>query len=199
MWSLSNRTSPDSMPIIADLVGLRTFLRLAAKHKLTRSFLTLRWWLAPALVVGVVAVGALVRVVDAILKAQTGGAPTIAGLLSDWTFLSLTAVAAAVALGSQQLLTFLSTRTKSDSLKTFRQDLESKERSGEYDAFVESLAACLGGWPFPRSSSSTTSKPSIGRRPGRSSDISKRTVRVREARSSGSCSSARMARGSATV
>ena len=149
-WAISNRTIADGMPIMAKLIGLRAFLRLAAQHKLTRSFVTLRWWLAPALVGVVIAGGALGRIMDGLLKAETGSAPTVRGLLSDWTFLAYTIGAAAVALGAQQLTTFLTTRTESESLKTFRQDLESKERSQEYDEFVEALASRLAGSPFPR-------------------------------------------------
>ena len=41
-WLLAGNIAAESLPVVADLVGVKTFLRLAARHQLTSSFLTLR-------------------------------------------------------------------------------------------------------------------------------------------------------------
>lgn len=39
-WALAGRMTPDSMPLIASLIGVRKFLKLAVDHHLTTAFIT---------------------------------------------------------------------------------------------------------------------------------------------------------------
>jgi len=70
-FCLADAPMIDGMPEIARLVGIKTFLRLAAQKRLTTSFLTLRSWLTPVIVGSSIVLALAVRVLDVFWKIKS--------------------------------------------------------------------------------------------------------------------------------
>lgn len=149
-WRLSGLTNAELLPAIARLIGVRTFLRLAIQHRLTRSFFTLRPWLAPIIIAVVIVASVVGKMLETAIKSHTTGSVALQSLLTDGFFIGCTALAVVIALGLQQITAFFTTHTRGASIETFRKELDAKRASSEYRQFVEDLARHLAGWPFPR-------------------------------------------------
>ena len=144
-------SSVDGLPRIAALIGQKTFLRLAARRGVTTSFFTLRSWLTPAIFGLSLALALAAKVLEILLKVKS---PQIAAQVGssfvDSTFWLVGGVSVVVGLASQQLTTWLTTRTKSKSMANFLSDLPRKMETQEYRDLIEDLAGELRGAAFPR-------------------------------------------------
>jgi hypothetical protein len=144
-------SSVDGLPRIAALIGQKTFLRLAARRGVTTSFFTLRSWLTPAIFGLSLALALAAKVLEIVFKLKS---PQIAAQVGhafvDSTFWLVGGVSVVVGLVSQQLTTWLTTRTRSKSMANFLSDLPRKMETQEYRDLIEDLAGELRGAAFPR-------------------------------------------------
>jgi hypothetical protein len=150
-FPLAPNQTTDSLPAITTCLGTRRLLKLAVKLQLTTSFITLRWWMAPSIIAAAIILGAMSRIGDALLKAQTDGSH-VSGMLSDPLVYVTSAALAVILLLLQSLATFLTTGQKSKSVENFIKGLKEKQTSDQFQKFVESLAVLLGSSAseFPR-------------------------------------------------
>jgi hypothetical protein len=148
-WLLADTITTEGLPVIAPYVGVTSFLKLAADHKLTTSFLTLRSWMTPAICLLAVLVGVATRMFGVLVKASSerpGQTPL--QIFSDPAFYAWSAALAALGLLAQWLGTYLTTREK--SLEAFVKDLTAKQGSLAYKDFIDSLVRRLQGIDMPR-------------------------------------------------
>jgi hypothetical protein len=149
-WALAGRMTPDSMPLIASLIGVRKFLKLAVDHHLTTSFITLRSWVAPVIVASAVLAAAASKLLEVLLKAHTQDVSQLPLIFSDYKLYAVSLGLASLGLILQQFTTFLTTRTKAKSVEKFLQELPEKQKTRPYADFVESVASQVRSTGFPR-------------------------------------------------
>lgn len=149
-FCLTSNQTTDDLPAIAELVGVRRFLKAAVENGLTTSFITLRWWVAPAFI-ALVTVGAVaVKVFEALAKAHADATKPVSIDRMDillWGAISI------CGLVLKELKSYLDTKRKSNSVAKFLEDLETKltTRPNDVDKFIDSVASRLASAPnFPR-------------------------------------------------
>ena len=143
-WCLADKIVPESLPLIAHLVGKRRFLKLAVNHKLTTSFVTLRSWMTPLLLAVSLLVGVAGQFAALAFKsaAERPGI-TFGQVLSNPFAWGAAGVLAALLLLGQYLTTRLSADSESKSLENFLKDLRSNENTPPYSEFEDALAQAL--------------------------------------------------------
>jgi len=150
-WCLANKLTTDSMPLIADYVGKKKFLKLAVANKLTTSFLTLRSWMTPLIIISAIIVGFLIKFSKVILEIKTSGISNgISTLLYDSTFYIVITILSILGLISKYITTVFTTNTKSKSIENFLTQLEEKQTKIPYSKFIDELAQLLQTVQFPR-------------------------------------------------
>jgi len=155
-WQLANEITTDSMPLISDFIGVKSFLRHAVVHKLTPSFLsfiTLRSWMTPLIVFLAVALGFVIKSGEILQKAKFPGTDqSISQIFYDPTFYLINISLAVLGLSSQFLATYITTRTKSASVAKLveRLSLTDTLNKIQYENFVDALAQQLQTEGFPR-------------------------------------------------
>ena len=139
------------LPAIARIVGEKNFLRLAARHRITTSFLTLRSWLTPAIIGSAFALALTLRIIEVLFKAKSPDtAAHLPSALLNTSFWAIAAAASGLGLISQYVSTLFTTRTRAKSMEKFLSDLPEKQETQEYNAFIEDLASGLRSSDFPR-------------------------------------------------
>ncbi|HKV39720.1 MAG TPA: hypothetical protein VJX67_10955, partial [Blastocatellia bacterium] len=153
-----NKTTDDSLPVIAGFIGMKAFLRLAVKHRLTPSFisfLSLRSWMTPVIVLAAFCLTFALRSGEMLLKVRYSGSNiSIGQVFLDPIFILVTMGLVTLGLGSQLVTTVLTTRTKSKSIEKLASRLGSPEahtdRGRDYDNFVDDIAEHMQSRDFPR-------------------------------------------------
>jgi hypothetical protein len=146
-WCFGDKTSTDSLPLIAMYLGKKRFLKLAADHGLTTSFLTLRSWMTPVIIGAALLVGVLENVLKAVSDSAAHGA---AHVWSDPRSYGVILALTAAGLLSKYAATAISTRTESKSMEDFRKEFNEKQQGHPYSEFVDALAEKLQRIDHPR-------------------------------------------------
>jgi hypothetical protein len=142
-WCFGDKITTDSLPLIARYLGTKRFLKLAADHDLTTSFLTLRSWVTPV----IIGAALLLGVLEHVLKALSGSA---AHIWSDPRSYAVSLALTAVGLVSKYAATEISTRTTSKSMENFLKEFHEKQQGHPYSDFVDALAEKLQWIDLPR-------------------------------------------------
>ena len=146
-WCLLNKTDPHGLPQIAALIGERSFLNLAAKHRLASRVHSLTWSTVVVIVLTLLA-GVLGKVLETLLKFGTPEAPQpVMHFLADPLFYGPAAGIGLLGLMQQWLAS--RTGTLENSRQAFIKAEESELASSK-DEFVGSLAEAIRRFPFPR-------------------------------------------------
>ena len=156
LWALSNTLTTDSLPVISSLIGLNSFLGLAAANGVARSsvsFISLRRWMTPLIIVMAVAIGTAINIVTTIQKSKFPGTnQTIGQLFSDWKFYAVNLGLSLLGLVSQRVATRQATNPKSKAIESLVDQLSSNDvlESRDFDRFVDALARQMQTGKFPR-------------------------------------------------
>lgn len=140
----------DRLPQIATWVGKTKLLRLAVEHKLTTEFVTLRSWVTPVLVAGIVLLTGLLEVWKRVANTQakeTGGS---FASLAHPAFWLQTAALFVLGFAIKHLKSRLDTDSESKSCKNFVKQLTDVAEFRTYPQFVQALAEELARTHFPR-------------------------------------------------
>lgn len=147
VYCLSNRHSIDHMPIISDIIGEISFLKLAVKFKLTKSFITLRSWFSFFIVLSSIALGAVLKLAELLIKKSTGGE---AWNIFDKNLILYSVVFAISGLTYQYISSKISTKTTSNSIEIFIKNLKENEGKIHYMNLVNGVAEKIQLSNFPR-------------------------------------------------
>lgn len=139
---LTDRRTTDELPLISDCLGRKQFLKLAADHKLTTSFLTLRSWTTWVIIIAAVALLFIINVLEHLLKSDQQKLPYfIIVMLAAMSLISKHVVGA-----------YFSSHPQSKAIENFVKELEEQENDPKinYLNFVDVLARRLKSYDFPR-------------------------------------------------
>ena len=151
-WCLADQLNVDNLPLVANFIGIRDFLKTAVANKLTTSFYGLRSWLTPLIIITAVLVGIATKALQILLKSKTAvlkDQPV--EMLSDPWFLGGTGLLIVLGLLSKQISVHLTTKTKSKSIQQFVEKLKEEQfHKKNFKQFIDDLAAKLSKIKLPR-------------------------------------------------
>jgi len=153
-WRLTNNSTLDSLPLVANYIKLKSFLRLAIANDLTDSFfsfISIRSWMMPIIFFLSLAVSFLSQLFDSYREFQVGLVANASGVFTNPKFYVVNVILLGLGVASQYLATLMSTRTESGSVEKLVARLNNIEPSNlSYDRFIDQLARKLQTADFPR-------------------------------------------------
>lgn len=135
----------DALPVVADLVRRRTFLKLAARHHLGQRFLSLQWWVSLAILGAAVAFSTAYE----LLKSQLESNP------QSLTYVTFGALSA-LGLAAQHIVGYWTVNSDSSGVRDLIRLLQEQggkkggEAADNYQGFVNELALHLQPKERPR-------------------------------------------------
>lgn len=151
-FCLADQINFGKLPLIADFIGRKFFLKAAVDNKLTTSFIGLKNWFTPMIILVAVIIGIGLKALEIILKYKTEALKNQpAEILFDPMFIGITTSLIFLGLVSKQISIYLSTKTESKSIDNFKEQLENEQvRKTNFDKFINKLARKLVTKEFPR-------------------------------------------------
>lgn len=152
-WSFRNERPIEHLPVIAEFIGLKTFLKLAVRNRMTTDFPAMRSWVSGLIVLGALLIGVAVKIVELWLKVKEPvKGDRFDDFVRDPALYLTTTVFVSLGLLSQFLINRQNPLAKPSPKERFiskydeiLKDLESRESqvSHHFNNFIESMAAQL--------------------------------------------------------